>query len=79
MVAFRYRPWPGVVDFLKDIELGSIVLDVGCGNGKYAFCNSNIVWIGVDRSQNLMKHNIQHLALHTKQESTLKRKLLNIN
>lgn len=31
----RYKPWPGVVDFLNSIPAGSTVLDLGCGNGKY--------------------------------------------
>lgn len=31
----RYKPWPKIEKFLTDLELGSLVADVGCGNGKY--------------------------------------------
>ena len=36
------------------MEPGSIVADVGCGNGKYLGCNPNICMIGTDRSHNLL-------------------------
>ncbi|XP_030836712.1 alkylated DNA repair protein alkB homolog 8 isoform X2 [Strongylocentrotus purpuratus] len=38
----RYKPWPKVVDFLNGLEPGSLVLDVGCGNGKYLGVNKNL-------------------------------------
>ncbi|XP_044298162.1 alkylated DNA repair protein alkB homolog 8 isoform X2 [Varanus komodoensis] len=31
----RHSPWPRVVEFLGALPCGSIVADVGCGNGKY--------------------------------------------
>jgi alkylated DNA repair protein alkB family protein 8 len=32
----RHRPWPKVEDFLNSIDgAGRVVVDVGCGNGKY--------------------------------------------
>ncbi len=40
---------------MKKIPKGSIVVDVGCGNGKYLGCNSeNLFTIGTDRSFNLI-------------------------
>jgi len=51
----RYKPWPKVEEFMNNIPKGSIVLDVGCGNGKYLGCNSeNLFTIGTDRSFNLI-------------------------
>lgn len=31
----RHSPWPQVADFLKRFQTGSILVDIGCGNGKY--------------------------------------------
>lgn len=38
----RHKPWPNVVDFVQGFENGSILVDVGCGNGKYFGANSHI-------------------------------------
>lgn len=35
----RYKPWPKIEAFLKGLEKGSVVADVGCGNGKYLGVN----------------------------------------
>lgn len=42
---------PRVANFLSALDAGSVVCDVGCGNGRYltAACNPSIVTIGVDR------------------------------
>lgn len=51
----RYKGWPLVDDFLNNLPLGSLVADVGCGNGKYLHVNSkNIAMIGCDRSTQLI-------------------------
>uniref|UniRef100_G1L5Y2 tRNA (carboxymethyluridine(34)-5-O)-methyltransferase ALKBH8 n=1 Tax=Ailuropoda melanoleuca TaxID=9646 RepID=G1L5Y2_AILME len=50
----RHTPWPRVVDFLKALPSGSLVADVGCGNGKYLGINKELYMIGYDRSQNLV-------------------------
>ena len=34
---------------------GDIVMDVGCGNGKYIAVNPNLFMIGTDRSIGLLK------------------------
>ncbi|EER02708.1 hypothetical protein Pmar_PMAR025730, partial [Perkinsus marinus ATCC 50983] len=31
----RYKRWPKVWKFVTNFPVGSIVIDVGCGNGKY--------------------------------------------
>ncbi|KAM3935290.1 tRNA (carboxymethyluridine(34)-5-O)-methyltransferase ALKBH8 [Leptodactylus fuscus] len=50
----RHTPWPKVVDFLMSLSAGSLVADVGCGNGKYIGVNKNLYMIGCDRSKNLV-------------------------
>ncbi|XP_011501882.1 PREDICTED: alkylated DNA repair protein alkB homolog 8 [Ceratosolen solmsi marchali] len=49
----RYKQWPNVTKFIENIETGSFLLDVGCGNGKYLFGHSNIFKIGCDYSRGL--------------------------
>lgn len=51
----RYKPWPIVTDFLMGQAIGSIGIDVGCGNGKYLAVNPNVFVIGSDRSQGLIE------------------------
>lgn len=51
----RYKPWPIVTEFLTSQTVGSIGIDVGCGNGKYLGINPNIFVIGSDRSQGLIE------------------------
>jgi ubiquinone/menaquinone biosynthesis C-methylase UbiE len=51
----RYKPWPKIESFLKSLEPGSLVADVGCGNGKYLGSNPDIEMVGTDRSENLLK------------------------
>ncbi|XP_063887365.1 serine/arginine repetitive matrix protein 2-like isoform X2 [Scylla paramamosain] len=49
----RHRVWPRVRQFLLDLEPGSFVADVGCGNGKYLHVNQKVMKLGVDRCLNL--------------------------
>ncbi|XP_031429126.1 probable tRNA methyltransferase 9B [Clupea harengus] len=44
----RYKAWPKVRKFLLEQEPGSIVADVGCGNGKYLHINENVFKLGCD-------------------------------
>ncbi|XP_021093414.1 alkylated DNA repair protein alkB homolog 8 isoform X2 [Heterocephalus glaber] len=50
----RHTPWPHIVAFLKALPDGSIVADIGCGNGKYLGINKEFYMIGCDRSKNLV-------------------------
>ncbi|KAL8718608.1 MAG: hypothetical protein Q9225_004271 [Loekoesia sp. 1 TL-2023] len=56
----RYKPWPIIERFLQELPVGSIGLDVGCGNGKYLAVNPNIFILASDRSENLIKIASQH-------------------
>ena len=49
----RHSPWPKIAEFLREQPVGSLVADVGCGNGKYLGINDNIFKTGSDRSFNL--------------------------
>lgn len=33
----RHSPWPRVTNFLQRFDVGSVLVDVGCGNGKYLY------------------------------------------
>ena len=51
----RYKPWPKVQEFLESLPEGSIVADVGCGNGKYmGVAENKLFTVGTDRSFNLI-------------------------
>lgn len=51
----RFAKWPKVAAFLSCLPSGSLVLDVGCGNGKYLGLNNNCFFIGCDVSPSLIK------------------------
>ncbi|XP_077518767.1 class I SAM-dependent methyltransferase fire dancer [Amblyomma americanum] len=48
------RLWPRVHQFLRDLELGSLVADVGCGNGQYLEA-AGLGALGCDRSSALAR------------------------
>ncbi|CCK68801.1 tRNA (carboxymethyluridine(34)-5-O)-methyltransferase KNAG_0B03590 [Huiozyma naganishii CBS 8797] len=50
----RYKPWPIVTEFLEEQPVGSVGIDVGCGNGKYLAVNPRVFVIGSDRSDGLI-------------------------
>lgn len=51
--ATRYAPWPRVTTFLRALPAGSLVADVGCGNGKHlsagAASANGLFLVGDDR------------------------------
>jgi alkylated DNA repair protein alkB homolog 8 len=51
--ATRFAIWPKVKAFIDSLPPGSIVADVGCGNGKYFGVRRDIFVIGSDRSPGL--------------------------
>ncbi|KAL6059768.1 tRNA methyltransferase, has a role in tRNA modification [Balamuthia mandrillaris] len=50
----RYKPWPLVEKFMLEQEEGSVVADVGCGNGKYMGVNPRCFALGSDWSSELI-------------------------
>ncbi|KAJ9601051.1 hypothetical protein L9F63_000786 [Diploptera punctata] len=46
----RHKPWPNVVEFIQSLPFGSVLVDVGCGNGKYFGHKAGLFEIGCDRS-----------------------------
>ncbi|CAN0909180.1 tRNA (carboxymethyluridine(34)-5-O)-methyltransferase [Linum grandiflorum] len=51
----RFAKWPKVASFLNNLPVGSLVLDAGCGNGKYLGLNPDCFFIGCDISAPLIK------------------------
>ncbi|XP_075222336.1 tRNA (carboxymethyluridine(34)-5-O)-methyltransferase ALKBH8 isoform X3 [Lycorma delicatula] len=49
----RHKPWPNVANFVSSLPSGAILVDVGCGNGKYFGANRHIFEVGCDRSIHL--------------------------
>lgn len=41
----RHKPWPNVEKFVQNIPPGGILIDVGCGNGKYFKNELNIAQV----------------------------------
>ncbi|EKX38899.1 hypothetical protein GUITHDRAFT_115004 [Guillardia theta CCMP2712] len=60
----RYKPWPKVAAFLQGLPFGSIVADVGCGNGRYLACAKHIAVIALDRCKGLVEHATEKAVLH---------------
>ncbi|RVE64671.1 hypothetical protein OJAV_G00128000 [Oryzias javanicus] len=51
----RHTPWPRVCHFLSSLPPGSVLVDVGCGNGKYLGVNADLITVGCDRSAALVQ------------------------
>ncbi|XP_061365342.1 tRNA (carboxymethyluridine(34)-5-O)-methyltransferase-like [Gastrolobium bilobum] len=51
----RFAKWPKVATFLSSLPSGSLVLDAGCGNGKYLGLNHDCFFTGCDISPSLIK------------------------
>ncbi|KAL6633536.1 hypothetical protein ACP70R_026207 [Stipagrostis hirtigluma subsp. patula] len=51
----RFAKWPKVAGFLNSLRPGSVVLDAGCGNGKYLGFNPKCFFIGCDISPPLIE------------------------
>uniref|UniRef100_A0A7N0ULY3 Methyltransferase type 11 domain-containing protein n=1 Tax=Kalanchoe fedtschenkoi TaxID=63787 RepID=A0A7N0ULY3_KALFE len=48
--ATRFAKWPKVASFINSLPPGRLILDAGCGNGKYLGLNPNCFYIGCDIS-----------------------------
>ncbi|GAB0088157.1 Alkylated DNA repair protein alkB homolog 8 [Sergentomyia squamirostris] len=51
----RHTPWRRVSEFIENFPSGSLVVDIGCGNGKYMLARNDIMKIGCDRSDLLLQ------------------------
>ncbi|XP_020090231.1 alkylated DNA repair protein alkB homolog 8 isoform X1 [Ananas comosus] len=51
----RFAKWPKVAEFLSSLKPGSVILDAGCGNGKYLGLNPDCFYIGCDISPPLIE------------------------
>lgn len=51
----RFAKWPKVAGFLNSLRPGSVILDAGCGNGKYLGFNPDCLYIGCDISPPLIE------------------------
>nr|XP_020475654.1 alkylated DNA repair protein alkB homolog 8 isoform X2 [Monopterus albus] len=51
----RHSPWPRVCHFLSSLPPGGVLVDIGCGNGKYLGVNPEVVAVGCDRSSALVQ------------------------
>ena len=47
--------WPKVEDFIDSFHSKSLILDIGCGNGKNMGSREDCIYIGLDACENLMK------------------------
>ncbi|KAM7179098.1 tRNA (carboxymethyluridine(34)-5-O)-methyltransferase ALKBH8 isoform 4-T4 [Macrochelys suwanniensis] len=54
----RHSPWPQIVEFLRTLPKGSIVADIGCGNGKYLGINKDLYMV-TDLEIKLMRASLQ--------------------
>ncbi|KAG7398329.1 Alkylated DNA repair protein alkB 8 [Phytophthora boehmeriae] len=52
----RHSPWPRVAQFVASLPSGSMIADLGCGNGKYMKCvdETQSFVVGGDRSSRLV-------------------------
>jgi tRNA (uracil-5-)-methyltransferase TRM9 len=66
----RIEPWKECVEYAKSMRTGSIVLDMGCGNGRNCiFLAENHRVIGVDISREMLlfaRRNVEKRGLSTK-------------
>lgn len=66
--ATRARPWPGWERIVAKLGRSPSVLDVGCGNGRFADYLGQSVddfrYLGVDKSRELIAHARERLASH---------------
>ncbi len=43
------QPWPVVDEFLRNVPVGAVGVDIGCGNGKYLAVNRDVFIVASDR------------------------------
>lgn len=61
----RFKVWPSVQEFIDTVPENSIVLDIGCGNGKN-MCRDDVYFIGSDFCQtfaNICRSNSKNILI----------------
>lgn len=56
----KYKAWPKVKKFIKQLERNALLADIGCGEGKYLNLTSEAFSIGCDRSSSLCQLAASH-------------------
>ena len=51
----RVAYWKSVKEFLEGLEKGCVVLDCGCGNGKYSSLRRDLVFVSLDVTWELLE------------------------
>jgi ubiquinone/menaquinone biosynthesis C-methylase UbiE len=51
----RHKPWPKVVEFMELVPAGSVLLDLGCGNGKNILQRNDIFQVRLVKKPNEIK------------------------
>lgn len=68
----RYKAWPKVASFVSSVAPGKLLLDIGCGNGKYFGCVKNQTVIGCDICRPLLNLAQQKRPIDVFQADALK-------
>ena len=50
----RYHTWPKILDFIHNLNSGSLVYDIGCGNGRNMNLRHDCTFIGCDNNRELL-------------------------
>ncbi|CAG7823393.1 unnamed protein product [Allacma fusca] len=50
----RHTPWPKIKEFVQNLGQSDVLLDVGCGNGKYLQLRGSCCEVGTDMSTGLL-------------------------
>ncbi len=68
----RYKPWPETVEYVESLPKKSLVLDIGCGNGRNMILPARLGHevYGIDFSMNLLNIAKQKLDMRELEEST---------
>jgi SAM-dependent methyltransferase len=51
----RYKVWPSTANFLNSLDINSINVEIGCGNGRNLFYRKELNILGVDFCENFVK------------------------
>ena len=52
----RYKPWSGIKSFVESLAPYSMMLDVGCGNGRNLCIKKDVIDFGTDNSMTLCNY-----------------------